>query len=229
MILRAAAFLAILAACGTRTRSPQEWKPEPPAGLDRGVQLLWRKALGADARSGSRAVLVSRRLFSTLAPVRSWHASRALEAYVRWADRPEPARWEKGWLTADTGPHDLILVRWPAARVRASVPVRTDPVGFAVLDAGAPGPKRLRVELLPAPDPPEWLSHLRLDPEPRIAGVVARGQGTAEVYGEHLSGWSVTDGSGPLKVLYQSDSQVNVELGGARRVCIEASCAEVRR
>jgi hypothetical protein len=229
VILRAAVLFAVLAACGARTRGPEEWKPEPPAGLERGAQLLWRKALGADARSGSLAVLVSRRVFSTLAPVRSWQASPALEAYVRWADRPEPARWEKGWLTADTGPHDLILVRWPAARVRASVPVRTDPVGFAVLDAGAPGPKRLRVELLPAPDPPEWLSHLRLDPEARIAGVAGRGQGIAEIYGENLGGGSVTDGSRPLKVLYQSDSQVNVQLDGARRVCIEASCAEVGR
>ena len=228
MVRFAIILCALLAGCGPRTRGPSDWRGEPPLGLDADAMVLWRKALGGDARSGSRAVLVSRVGFRNLKRVRSWYAGEALRQYVRWADRPEAAHWAEGWLTADVGPHDLVLVRWPAERIRSDLRVLRDAIGFAVFDLGT-GRKRVKVDLLPAVDAPIWLANLRLDPEADVRGVVERGQGIAEVYGAHFSGWRVTDGAKPLTVLFRNDNQVNVKLDGARRVCIEASCAEVSR
>jgi hypothetical protein len=109
------------------------------------------------------AVLVSRHIWKSLPPIRGLYDVEALNSYLSWAGRPEPAGLERvGKATfevaADRGPLDLVLVRrncqpgWRAYLEGESpreIPIECDPLGFMILDPGGAGEARVRLEFEP--------------------------------------------------------------------------------
>ena len=114
----------------------------------------------------AQAILVSRRAWKKLHPIRGLFDRQGLEAYLNWAGRPEAAgiRWRAPGRTeirADLGPSDAILVRvtgrpeWRAAVLDGpdrwtDLPIQRDPLGYMVIDPDRTGLVTLRIEYRPS-------------------------------------------------------------------------------
>jgi hypothetical protein len=122
------------------------------------------------------AVLVSRRSWKNLPPIRGLYDTEGLNQYLAWAGRPEPAGFRSLGestleVSADLGPLDMFLIRrncepgWRAYREGGSpqnITIECDPLGFMVLDPGDEGETRVRLEFQPA-----WTQRVFPDGMPR--------------------------------------------------------------
>ena len=132
----------------------------------------------------AQAVLVSRKRWQELNPIRGPLDVEGLERYLSWAGRPEALNvvWHdssSAEIRADLGPADAILVRevalrgWKAVVQNASGPetpleVQQDPAGFIFLDPNRTGPAVVQLEYDPG-----WLERLMPSPlksDPFVAG-----------------------------------------------------------
>jgi hypothetical protein len=109
-------------------------------------------------------VLVSRRQWKSLPPIRGLYDVESLNQYAAWAGRPEAAAFEEGAgaafeVAADLGPLDMFLIRrncqpgWRAYLLDESsreLPIECDPLGFMVVDPGREGQTQVRLEFEPS-------------------------------------------------------------------------------
>lgn len=184
----------------------------------------WARAIGVKSRNRAPALLVSRAQFARLRPFRSWQDLGALRDYVQWADRPEAAGFTGDELVADVSGNDLILLRVPALAVKASVPVKSDPLGYAVLDPGRTGLVRIRVALSPAKQPvPDLPDDLPPASVPLITAAVRASPSLVTIYGEALAGKHVKvfTRKGPAEVLYAGANQINAKVRSIDEVAVE--------
>ena len=215
-------FLALAVLAGALNGQIPQIRGLPP--LSDEAAYWWARAVGEKARNPSKAILVSRFRFQRLRQFRSWQDLQALRDYVEWADRPEAADFQDNEVVADVSANDLILVRLPAAGVKASVPIYRDPIGYAVLDPGRSG--RVRISLtMPAVQGtiPALPADLPLGPVPLINAAVRSGPSIVTLYGEALSGRKVKVYSrrGEGEVLYSSPNQINAKVPSLDRVSVE--------
>lgn len=195
----------------------------------------WSRALGVTARNPSRAILVSRWRFARLRPFRSWQDFGALRAYVEFADRPEAVGLRDNIVTANVSRSDLILLRIPAARVKAPVNqsagvgrvpvvVRADPIGYAVLDPRRTGPVRITLQLRPnGAHVPALSLALPVAPVPFVEAALREGASVVVLYGLALTGRRIRVFSrrGEGTVLYSSYAQLNSRLPSLDEVAVE--------
>lgn len=217
------------------TSIEQEQFPGFPP-LSKQAAYWWARALGNKARNPAKAILVSRVGFRRLRSFRSWQDMGALRDYVEWADRAEAVGFRQNVVIADVGIYDLILLRVPAASVKAPVPVYRDPIGYAVLQPPRIGRVRIPVTLSASPAPvPAFRTDLPVNPIPLISAAVRDGE-LVSIFGEALSGRviKVFSRRGAGEVLYASPTQVNVRVPSIDEVSIEvdglrSDWSEVRR
>jgi hypothetical protein len=192
------------------------------------LKSLWRRAFGVGARSSSDALLVSRPQFEALPPLRGWRDERFLNAYIEWSDRPEgiglhwldPDPGGQGFeLTADVGPHDLILIR--STGIYAAEPKSLkNPIGQALFDPG-PGVHHITgrqgvgsgtLTLI--------LSRLSLGALPTPAAVIAVASDIVTIYGTGFEGskFEIASERGEGTILYSSPTQVNARVPSLDRI-----------
>lgn len=200
------------------------------------ARYWWERAVGTTARNPAQALIVSRRQFQRLRALRSWQDFSALRDYVEWADRAEAAGFDGREVVTDVSANDLVLLRVPYASVRASVKVRRDPLGYAVLDPGRVGAARILVTITPSrasiPDLPAGLPSA---PVPMINMAVREGSIVA-VYGQALAGRRVRVFSrqGEGQIVYSAPNQINARVPSVDGVMVEvdgmrSDWAEVQR
>jgi hypothetical protein len=184
------------------------------------------------------AVLVSRERFETLKPVRGLFDVEGLERYLLWAMRPEAVGFERVAETfevrARPGPDDLVLVRvrargWEDHRKSFSVRLKSDPIGYSVLDLADDRrevvPLRfLGAHLIQSGPPPEPIALDDAD-YPRILseGVVEatayapppfRPGANVSIFGERFEpevAKALVDGA-QCEITYASVGQINIRL-----------------
>ncbi len=154
-----------------------------------------------------------------------------------WADRPESAGYDGKEVVADVSANDLILLRVPAAGVKAAAPVRSDPIGFAVLDPGRTGRVRIPVTIIPGRGSvPALPRNLPAAPIPVINAVVHSGKNHVVIYGAWFAGRKVRvlSRGGEGRLIHVSANQVNAVVPSVDQVAVEvdglrSDWAEVQR
>ncbi|MCB1021127.1 MAG: hypothetical protein KDC27_14445 [Acidobacteria bacterium] len=173
-----------------------------------------------------RAVLVSRERFATLRPIRGLFDVEGLERYLTWAQRPEAVGFEQDGprirVHGEAGPDDVVLIRVNAAEWTSNAATQVDPLGFVVLDPGAPGPFETTLafhKTKPAPSPLDDADYPRILPEGVVEATAYAAPPFAPaaylaIFGERFRPGvtqALLDGQ-DLPVSYSSVAQINVQL-----------------